>query len=68
MGSDSHPLFQRATLVRFKMAPTNPPQLRWIDDFAQARFDFREHSTQPGMKKQRLIVLNQKMIELKING
>jgi len=49
------------------MAPTNPPQLPWVDHLAQSLFDFREHSTQPGMKKQRLIILDQEMIELEIN-
>jgi hypothetical protein len=50
------------------MAPTNPPQLRWIDHLTQTCFDFREHSAQAGMKKQRLIVLDQEVVELEIDG
>ena len=66
MRCNGQPFVQRATLVGFEMAPTDPAQVSGVEHFGDTFAHFREHSPKSRMKEQGLLIFNQEMIELEI--
>src|SRR5262249_50201722 len=63
---NGEPLVQRTTLVHLEMTPADPTQRGWIDQRGDRVAHLREHAPHPGVKQERLIVLDQEMIELQV--
>src|SRR5512135_302311 len=59
------PLVQGAALVRLEMTESDPPDRRGVNDPRHAVMYEREHALHPGMEEQRLLVLDEEMVELK---
>lgn len=64
---DGQPIIQRATLVRLKVAPTDPAQHRRIEHLGDPLKHLGKHAPQAGVEEQRLVILHQEMIEAEID-
>jgi hypothetical protein len=60
------PVIQSTTFIRLEMTEPNVTDLRRIDDSRHSFLDGREHSFQPRVEEQRLVVFDEKVIELEL--
>src|SRR5688572_3752273 len=60
------PFVERAAFVHLEVAPANPPERSRIDDPCNGVAYIRKHSPHARVKEQRLIVLDEKMVELQV--
>src|SRR5262249_28135081 len=67
LGCDGKPIVQGTTFVGFKVAPADPPQMRWVQHLGNTLANVGEHAPQAGMEKQRFVISYQEVIELQID-
>jgi len=60
------PLVQGSTFVRLEMAETQPPDRCGIDDSRDGFPNVRKVALHAGVKEQRLVILDEELIELKL--
>ena len=66
VGRDGEPFVQRAALVHFEVTPANPAQRGRIDQAGHRLAHLREHPPHAGVEQQRLLVLDEEVVELQV--
>src|SRR5215510_11210042 len=63
---DREPVVQRAAFVDLEMTPANPPQRGRVDDPGDGIANLGKHLSHAGVKQQRFLVTDEKVVELQI--